>query len=210
MRFTPRRRAFPVTIGVLALVVLLGILTARASVADHDRLMDGVGMDLPALRHFRLWAMPIATFVQSSPGVEWHMLALVGFPLLALEYGAGSWRALVTFLLSDWLTAPVTVLTLWLLSDLGNSQAHRLLSDPDTGSSAAAHGVLAAAIMLLPPKWAAGGMAILIGISLYALTFERLDAAIAHLLGITVGAVLGLLWSQQHGYEPEIRVDLPT
>jgi len=115
---------------------------------------------------------------------------------------AGSWRALITFLLSDWLSAPLTVLVLWGLSGLGNTVASRVLNDPDTGSSAAAHGVIAAAIMMLPPKLAAIGMTILVGITIIAISFFRLDTSLAHFLGIAVGAVLGAIWNRQLRREP--------
>jgi hypothetical protein len=187
---------------MLAVVVVFGILTADNTFGTHDRLMDRVGMDLPSLKHLRFWTMPLATFVQSSPGVEWSMLLLVGLPMIALEFLAGSWRALVTFLLSDWLTAPVTVLILWALSGLGDAGAGRLLADPDTGSSAAAHGAIAAAIMLLPPKLAAIGMAILIGITAILLAFYRLDTSIAHVLGTAVGAGFGWFWARHRRCNP--------
>ena len=74
--------------------------------------------------------------------------------------------------------------------------------DPDTGSSAAAHGVIAAAIMMLPPKLAAIGMTILVGITIIAISFFRLDTSLAHFLGIAVGAVLGAIWNRQLRREP--------
>jgi hypothetical protein len=130
------------------------------------------------------------------------MLLLVGLPMIALEWLAGSWRALITFVLCDWLTSPVTVLVLWGLSGLGNANATRFLIDPDTGSSAAAHGVIAAAIMMLPPKLAAIGMTILIGITIFAIAFFRLDTSLAHFLGIAAGAGFGAIWSRQLRREP--------
>jgi hypothetical protein len=191
---------------VLGIVLAVGFMTASNEVISHDRLMDDVGMNLSALKHFRLWTVPAATFVQSSPGVGWTMLLLVGLPMIALEFLAGSWRALITFLLCDWLTAPLTVLILWGLSYLGNADASQFLMDPDTGSSAAAHGVLAAAIMMLPPKLAAIGMAILIGITIIAISFFRLDTSLAHFLGIVVGAGFGAIWSRQVRREPAYHV----
>jgi hypothetical protein len=187
---------------VLGIVLAIGILTANNELITHDRLMDDIGMNLSALKHLRLWTVPFATFVQASPGVAWTMLLLVGLPMIALEFMAGSWRALVTFILSDWLTAPLTVLILWALSTLGNADASRFLMDPDTGSSAAAHGVIAAAIMMLPAKLAAIGMTILVVITIIALSFFRLDTSLAHFLGIVVGAVLGAIWNRQLRREP--------
>ena len=135
-----------------------------------------------------------------------YVLLLVGLPMIALEFLAGSWRALVTFLLCDWLTAPVTVVILWILSNLGDANAGRFLMDPDTGSSAAAHGVIAAAIMMLPAKLAAIGMTILVGITIIALSFFRLDTSLAHFLGIVVGAVFGAIWKRQIRREPAYHV----
>ncbi len=187
---------------MLGIVLVFGVLTANNELATHDRLMDNIGMNLSSLKHFRFWTVPLATFVQASPGVAWTMLLLVGLPMIALEFMAGSWRALITFLLSDWLSAPLTVLVLWGLSGLGNTVASRVLNDPDTGSSAAAHGVIAAAIMMLPPKLAAIGMTILVGITIIAISFFRLDTSLAHFLGIAVGAVLGAIWNRQLRREP--------
>lgn len=188
-------RRFPVTLGILMLVVMVGFATAGSTPANHDRLMDAVGLDIGVVEHFRFWTLPVATFVQSSPGIEWHMIALVGFSLLLLEFAVGPRGALLIFLLSDWLTAPVTVFVLWVLTQLGNAQATLLLRDPDTGSSVAAHGALAAGIMQLPLKPRLICMAALLGISIWALMFEQLDAAIGHLLGIVAGVLLSWGWS---------------
>jgi len=187
-------RSFPVTIGILAIVIAVGLLTAHNTPAQQRVLLDRIGMDLDALRVFRIWYVPVATFVQSSPGVEWHMLLLVALPLVTLEFLIGSLRTLVCFLASDWLTAPLIVLVLWVLSGLGSSDAARMIHEPDTGSSAAAHGVIACAIVLLPPRLALVCLAALLAISIYAFAFLRLDAAIAHLLGIAVGLCLGLIY----------------
>ncbi|HQY30911.1 MAG TPA: hypothetical protein PK691_06480, partial [Thermomicrobiales bacterium] len=187
----------PVTIAILTLVIVAALLTATNTPAEHQALLNTIGMDLHALRHGHVFGIPLATFVQSSPGVEWHMLLLVALPLLALELLAGSKRALIAFLASDWLTAPITVLVLWALSGMGSDSANALLHQPDTGSSAAAHGALACAIVLLPKRLTITCMTILVGISLWALTFEILGAAIAHLLGIGTGALIGL-WFRAH------------
>ena len=104
---------------------MVTLRNADNELITHDRLMDDIGMNWSSLTHFRLWTIPAATFVQASPGVAWTMLLLVGLPMIALEFLAGSWRALVTFLLCDWLTAPVTVLILWALSNLGDANASR-------------------------------------------------------------------------------------
>ena len=67
-------------------------------------------MDLPSLKHFRFWTVPLGDLRAGIAGSGLDDAALVGLPMIALEFMAGSWRALITFLLSDWLTAPLTVL----------------------------------------------------------------------------------------------------
>jgi hypothetical protein len=187
------QRRYPTTIAVLVLLVGVALLTASNTTVEQSDLRRRIGMDLVALRELRFWTMPVATFVQSGPGIEWHMLLLVTLPLLALEYLSGSIPALLAFLLSDWLTAPLTVVVLWALSGMGSSTARAFLHAPDSGSSAAAHGALAAAIVQLPRRYAGVGLALLIGISILAFTFVSLDVAIAHLLGVGVGIAIGVI-----------------
>lgn len=164
------------------------------SAAEHRDLLSRVGSDVTSFDPQRVLAMPAATFVQSSPGVGWTMILLVALPLAVLEWMIGSFRAAVTFLLSDWISAPLTLLAIWTLARLGSSEAARLISDPDSGSSAAAHGTIAAVCMLLPGNARIVSLIALLAVDFAQFTFQRLDAALAHLLASLVGVRLGAAW----------------
>ena len=184
---------FPVTLTLTTAIIVIGILTATVFRADHQSILDAVGFDLESLKSGRLWTMPAATLIQAQPGIKWH-LALLVLVLGPLEYLAGSLRTLVTFFLADWLSAPLTTLTLWALAAMGSDTAERLVHTPDMGSSAAAFGALAAAAVMLPAPMgsvACGGLSVFLGASF---EFQELDVATAHLIAAVIGVALGLLW----------------
>jgi hypothetical protein len=193
---TPLRR-FPVTITLTAAVVVIGILTGTVFRNDHQSILNAVGFDLETLESGRFWTMPAATLVQAQPGIKWHMALLV-LVLGPLEYLAGSVRALATFFLTDWVSTPLTTLTLWAMAAVGSDTAERLVHTPDMGSSAAAFGTIAATAPLLPgPLGAAvlGGLLLFLGAEF---TFQALDVAIAHLVAAAIGVALGqFVWRRQ-------------
>jgi hypothetical protein len=183
-------RAFPVTLALTTVVVIIGILTGTVFRADHQSILDAVGFDLEALKSGRLWTMPAATLVQAQPGIKWHMVLLV-LALGPLEYMAGSLWALLVFFLTDWVSSLLTTLMLWALAGMGSDTAERLVHTPDMGSSAAALGVLAAAGTMLPSGLAAvalGGLFVFLGASF---AWWGLDVATAHLTAAAIGVALG-------------------
>jgi hypothetical protein len=189
-------RTFPVTLGLTTVIVIIGILTGTVYRADHRSILDSVGFDLEALKSGRLWTMPAATLIQAQPGIKWH-LALFVLVLGPLEYLAGSLRTLVTFFLTDWVSAPLTTLTLWALTVMGSGTAERLAHTPDMGSSAAASGTAGALAMMLPGPMMAvalGGLFLVLGA---AFTFEGLGVATAHLIATGIGVVLGFQWRRR-------------
>lgn len=188
-------RRFPTTLGLTGVVVAVGVVTSRHSYAHHQETLRWIGIDLDLLRLDHLWALPVATVVQSSPGLRWHMLLLVAWSLALLEYLAGSLRALITFLLTDWISSPLTVLALYCLAHLGSSQALQTLHIPDAGSSAATHGALGAAFAVLPKRWSDLALCGFFAYGVAALSFQRIDAALAHLLASLIGATVGwVVW----------------
>jgi UDP-N-acetylmuramyl pentapeptide phosphotransferase/UDP-N-acetylglucosamine-1-phosphate transferase len=48
--------------------------------------------------------------------------------------------------------------------------------------------------MLMPGRWRYASLALFMSIDIAAFTFERLDAALAHLLATLVGAGIGFVW----------------
>ena len=60
--------AFPVTLALATVIVIIGILTGTVFRADHQSILGAVGFDLEALKSGRLWTMPAATLIQAEPG----------------------------------------------------------------------------------------------------------------------------------------------
>lgn len=161
-------------------------------------LLERIGTDVDGFDARRILTLPLATFIQSSPGVDWPMLLLVGAPLVLLESATGSVRAAAIWLLSDWISAPITLLAMWGLAQLGSQAARQLLDVADAGSSAASHGAIAAVCLTLPGRLRPVAVTGLFGIDLFAFTFERIDAAVAHLVASAVGIGLGWLLLRRH------------
>src|SRR6185312_6129276 len=106
-------RTFPATLLIEALILLVAGFTASGSDARHDLLVNGVGLDLHKVLSVQLWTLPVSTLVQSTPGIGMFLAIFVAGALGLLEYLAGSWRAAVIFFLSDWISAPLTILVAW-------------------------------------------------------------------------------------------------
>jgi hypothetical protein len=185
-------RRYPVTIAISAIVAAVGFSTQDNSAAQMARLMTRFGMTWPDLKDWRLWTMPVSTVMQSDSGFPWIIVFFVLTSLFALETLAGSFAAAVTFLAADWISSPLTVVALKLLSMLGTHEANSLLTIGSTGSSAAFHGAFAAGALLLPRRWSKRMILLLIGVVIFQFVFERLDNAIAHAIATFIGATLAL------------------
>ena len=187
-------KTFPATIIIMTLILIVAFLTSGSTITQHHRLVRDVGLDLSKVLNWQLWTLPASTVIQSSPGIGIKLALLIMVSLVCIEYAAGSWRAAVTFFLSDWISAPLTVLVAWPLAHSGLDRAYSVLYRPDTGSSAAALGALAASIAFLSDRWRIAAYGILFATLVYLLPTPGLSANIAHLLGALVGTGLGLLW----------------
>jgi hypothetical protein len=185
-------RRYPTTIVISAIVAVVGFATQDNSAAHMARLMARFGMTWADLEDLRLWPMPVSTVMQSDAGFPWLILFFVLTSLFALETLGGSIAAAVTFLAADWVGSPLTVVTLKLLSMLGNHEASSLLTIGSTGSSAAFHGAFAAGALLLPRRWSKWMILLLIGAVIFQFVFERLDNAIAHAIATFIGAALAI------------------
>jgi hypothetical protein len=183
-------RRYPVTIGISAIVAGMGLITQHHSRADMRRLMERFGMTWSDILKVRFWPISVSTFMQSDPGFPWLILFFVLTSLFALETLAGSVAALVTFLASDWISSPLTEISLKVLANLGDREARSILDAGSTGSSAAFHGAFAAAAMLLPKRWSKWIVLVMIGVVVFQFAFERVDNAIAHAIATFIGAAL--------------------
>lgn len=197
-----RRRGpvrYPATLAIVALVLAAGFYTRGMGTAEHTRLLERIGSDVDDWDARRLLAMPLATLVQSAPGVGWDMVLMVALPLALLERRVGSLRAAATFALCDWVSTPLNLLAIWTLARLGSGEARAFLDTADAGSSAAAHGTIAAVAVLLPGRWRWAALAGAYGFVTGALLlgFQDLDAALVHAIATVIGTALGLLWRQR-------------
>jgi hypothetical protein len=201
-------RIFPVTVALATAVTAIDVLNSTVLHAHYRAIVDHVGLDLEAVKAGRLWTMPAATLIQTDLGLRWQVPVLVLFVLGSvglLEYLVGSVPALVTFFLSDWISAPLTALVLWGLGSLGSDTARTLAHSPGVGSSAAAFGAVVAAAVLLPRPWREAVLTGLFGYLIVQFTFEQLDDSIAHLLAALIGAAFGLLWRWHPAAEATLR-----
>ncbi|MBI5284555.1 MAG: hypothetical protein HY874_05620 [Chloroflexi bacterium] len=182
---------FKTTSMLMAVIISAGVLTATVFREHHPWLLENVGFDLAALQHGKVWAMPAATLLQGKPGLTWHEALLVLSGLLAIEWAAGSGRALVVFFLADWITAPVATLTLWALASFGSARADTLVHMPDMGSSVAALGAASASAALAtgPLRWL--GLTLACGFVLTTAPFMRFDITVSHSIAIGVGIAIG-------------------
>ena len=197
---------FPATIIILSLILIIAYLTSGSSTQSHRVLIDDVGLDLDKVINWQFWTLPASTVIQAEPGIGPKLAMLVVVALASLEYLVGSVRAAVTFFLSDWISAPLTILVAWPVAHLGIDRAYNVLYRADTGSSAAALGALAAVLVFLPARWRLAAFSVLFTILICLLPTAGLSANIAHLLGASAGAVFGLIWKRYaHTRELSVR-----
>jgi hypothetical protein len=193
-RFLSVIKTFRATIIIMTLILIVAYLTSGSTNAQHHKLVGDIGLDLGKVLNWQLWTLPASTVIQSSPGIGLRLALLIVVSLACIEYAAGSFRAVVTFFLSDWISAPLTVLVAWPLAHSGFDRAYNVLYRPDTGSSAAALGALAASFAFLPDRWRIAAYGILFATLAYLIPTPGLSANIAHLLGALVGTGFGVLW----------------
>ena len=195
--------AFPASIGMIGLIVAVGLLTGGDTSADFAEKLERFGLSYEILRGGEIWHLFTGTFIQSEPGIAWSMVLLLVCSLVPCEYLAGSSRTVITFFTCDWVASLFMVLSIRLLAGIGMTSAHRLLDIPDAGSSAAAHGCMAAAMMLLPRRLAFAAYGIFLAVTVALLFQQELDAATAHLAAVLLGGALSW-FAWRPGVEAEI------
>jgi hypothetical protein len=203
-------KTFPATIIVMSLILAVALITDASTRAEHQALVAKVGLDLNKVLNLQLWTLPASTVVQSSPGIGIRLALFTVVGLACIEYVAGSIRAVITFFLSDWISAPLTILVAWPLAHSGFDRAFNVLNRPDTGSSAAAVGALAASFAFLPDRWRIAAYGVLFATLIYLLPTPGLSANIAHLLGALVGAGFGLCWLHWNSISKILKRSTPS
>lgn len=179
------------TLMIQAVLVAVGIITKDMSAEEFRRLLERVGFDYALLAKGHFWHLLTGSWVQSTPGIELSMLALVFGGTVFLEILAGTQAMVATCITGDWVATVLTALTTRVLAGLGSSTAAAMLTIPDAGSSAMAHAGYGAVVMLMPRKWLKVGVPILIFLT--AIQFFLIDfaPAIAHAWATAYGMLIG-------------------
>jgi hypothetical protein len=186
-------RAFPASLMLLVIICTLSLGTDRYSPSEYVDVLRRFGMAWHDVRDGHLWHLLTGAWIQSEPGLEWSMVAMLVGALLPCELLAGSRRLLLTFIGGDWVSSLLTVVTIRLLSALGVAAATPYLHIRDAGSSAGAHAAFAVAAALLPGRLALPAWIGLFGVTIAMFWYQDLDAALVHLIAVLVGGVVGWL-----------------
>jgi lysylphosphatidylglycerol synthetase-like protein (DUF2156 family) len=185
-------RAVPFTIGVVALMVALGIVTMTLWDPLEDRsLRDTVAYGLPAFQDGRWWTPATGAFFALTPA---QYLPVVGGAAVLLgwsEWRLGTRRVAIAAVSSHLVGVLGAAMVLLPLSATGWGWAERTATMLDTGFSAGVLGAAAAASVTLLPPWR-GRVRLLL--SLYVvLSFLYIGLLwdLEHLLGVGFGLLLG-------------------
>ncbi len=179
------------TIEIQIVIITVGLLTYDLSRLEHGDLLDHLGFDYETLTNWRFWHLLTGTWLQSSPGIAWSMVALVFGGTVVLELLAGTWPMLVTCITGDWVATLLTALTLRVLAELGDASVSALLTTPDAGTSALAHAGYGAAVMLLPRRWLKVALPLLVILTGVQFVLVSLAPAIVHCWAAFYGAMVG-------------------
>ena len=130
--------------------------------------------------------------MQSVSGIHFSMVVVLLSAYVLAETFAGSLALVCVVFLSDWFASVMGLLTFRLLAGLGSADAHALLSTPDAGSSATAHGAYAlAAATLLPRKLAIGLFSLLLAVTAVLFFEQQIGASVAHTYSSLFGGAVG-------------------
>ncbi len=182
---------FKGTILILVIIAVIGILTGDQTVREHTRLLHRLGFDYRILTEGHLWHLTTGTWIQSTPGIAWSMVALVFGGTFLLELFAGTSAMLTTCITGDWISTLLTTLTLRVLAHFGDASVSALLSTPDAGTSAFAHAGYGAAVMLLPRRWLKIAIPALVVLTSSQFLYISLAPAIVHCWAALYGALAG-------------------
>lgn len=179
------------TVLILLVIMLVGLMTEDQTEREHGRLLDHLGFDYDLLRQAHLWHLLTGTWIQSTPGIAWTMVALVFGGTVVLELFAGTGAMLLTVISGDWVATILTTLTVRVLAELNDAVVTPLLSIPDSGTSALAHAGYGAAVMLLPRKWLKFAIPILVALTGIQFFIVTLAPALVHCWATFYGAIVG-------------------
>ncbi|WP_222594048.1 bifunctional lysylphosphatidylglycerol flippase/synthetase MprF [Terrabacter aerolatus] len=206
VRLSRMARRVPFTVGIVATMVALGVLTQSlwSPLQDSD-LLDTVAYGLPALQDGRWWTPVSGAFFALVPA---QYLPVAGGALLLLgwsEVRLGTRRVAVASVTGHLVGVLGASFVLLVLSRTAWAWADRTAAVLDVGFSAGALAAVAAASATLGPPWRGRLRLVLTLYGGLALLYVGLLWDLEHLLAILAGLGLGPVLL---GRRP--RLDLPT
>lgn len=185
-------RRVPFTAGVVALMLVLGVVTGTLWSALQDRaLFEQVAYGLPAFRDGRWWTVVSGSLFALTPlqylPVAGGFAVLVGWS----EWRLGTRRTAIAAISTQLVGVLGAALLLVLLEPTGWSWAVRVADDLDVGFSAGAIGAVAAASAAVLPPWRGRIRYVLVLYIVIALLYVGVLWDLEHLLGGLVGLALG-------------------
>ena len=179
------------TLLIQVIVIAIGVFTDGMTLSRHRRLLDRFGFDYRLLTEGRIWHLASSTWIQTTPGIELTMLALLFGGTAFLEVLAGTPAMLVVCITGDWFATVLTALSMRVFAGLGSATATALLAAPDAGSSALAHAGYGAAVMLLPRRWLKVALPIVVALTAIQFLIVDVEPAIAHAFATLYGVAVG-------------------
>lgn len=196
------------TIAIQLVIIIVGVMTTDLTSSEHLEVKSRLGFDYDDLAAGRIWHLLTGTWLQSTPGIEYSMLALVFGGTVFLELLAGTRAMLLTCISADWFATVLTALTTRVLAAFGSASATTLMSTPDAGTSALAHAGYAAAVMLLPRRWLKVAIPILIFLTAIQFFIIAEGAAMAHCWATVYGGLIGwLVLRPRFAWSPDVGSD---
>jgi len=185
-------RRVPFTVGVVALMLVLGVVTGTLWSALQDRaLFEQVAYGLPAFRDGRWWTVVSGSLFALTPlqylPVAGGFAVLVGWS----EWRLGTRRTAIATISTQLVGVLGAALLLALLEPTGWAWAVRIADDLDVGFSAGAIGAVAAASAAVLPPWRGRIRYVLVLYIVLALLYIGVLWDLEHLLGGLFGLVLG-------------------
>src|SRR3954452_24870824 len=119
-------RIFPGTILLVATFLVVGTLFATVLRDDPPRVREYVGWYVATLKAGRYWRQLPGTLLQGAPGFKRHQPLLIALFVGWLEYEIRGWRAVATFFLCDWISAPIATAVVWACFSVGIKAASGL------------------------------------------------------------------------------------
>lgn len=182
---------YPFSVVVFVLLVVGSVAAYGLTPEQHVVLQERFGSSWPIFAEGRVWQLLTGMWVQYRPGVRYEAVVFVLSAVVALEHVAGTkWTAIIS-VSSDWCATLVAAVLMKLLAMAGLPAAVSTLGVPDSGASVMAHGAWAALAMFWFRRHWRRVMIVISVLAFGEFFFQHLSPAIAHGVGLFIGAAWG-------------------